>query len=260
MSDSDGVEEALETVMRSAVMAAAQMGERRAREREAAARAAQARSVDEARELGRRLEAERATARAVLAPTSSEQWWDTATPEQVSGAYERATAWADTDPDLAAAKASMDEQLRRRYGIDPAAGVRPDDLERARDAQDAARERRTAGTGQAEAAAVLATADRLQAESDRTQRPDAQLATQQAAGAATSAGEAGYDSAERREQFAHAMLDAGVAAHDVDNRLVADAAQGAPATEATAGAGRRPRARRTRGTTSASRQHASRGR
>lgn len=243
MSESDGVEEALETVMRSAVMAAAQMGERRAREREAAACAAQSRSVDEAREFGRRLEAERATARAVLAPTSSEAWWDTATPEQVSGAYERATSWADTDPEVATAKAAMDEQLRRRYGINPNAGANAATLGRA---QESARQRGTAAGENAEATALLAVVDRLKAEADRTQRTD----IHRAAEAERGEGEASYDSAERREWFAQSMLDAGVNPDLVDDRIIADVSQGAPATDATGNVGRRPRERRTRGAAS----------
>ncbi|MDN5797512.1 MAG: hypothetical protein L0H79_17430 [Intrasporangium sp.] len=118
MSDTDGVEEALEMSLRLAVMTAAQVGERRARDREAAERAAQAESAADARELAARLEGERTAARATLAPVERSDWWETASDARIAHLYEGASAWAESDPEVARLKDVMDAQLKDRYGLD----------------------------------------------------------------------------------------------------------------------------------------------
>lgn len=138
MHDSDGIDEALQGVTQIALTTAGRMGEQMARLRERQAREAQARSEQAARENAERMRAEREAARAALAPVHRDQWWDTATAEDVTRAYQTATAWRDVDPQAARAEARIVEQARARHGIDlreqptmrPEPQVRPDWLER----------------------------------------------------------------------------------------------------------------------------------
>lgn len=46
------------------------------------------------------------------------QWWDSATPEQIGGAYTSARAWAGEDVEAVRAEQRIRDELRARYGID----------------------------------------------------------------------------------------------------------------------------------------------
>ena len=78
MSESDGIDEALEGMSRVGLTVAGRIGEQLARAREQEMRRAQAAEEQQARELQARFDAERAAARAQLAPVMDNRWWDTA--------------------------------------------------------------------------------------------------------------------------------------------------------------------------------------
>jgi hypothetical protein len=116
--ESDEVVEEVFGQLRIALAAAAQMAEKFARLREDLARQQQARTEQQNRELRVRFEAERDAARASVAPTGRNDWWESATVNDIADAYETAHAWEPVDPDLAASAEHMREEVRDRYGID----------------------------------------------------------------------------------------------------------------------------------------------
>ena len=93
MSEADGMEDAVNGAMRTGLMVAARIGEQLARMREQEQRTIAAAGEQRARELQERFDAQRAAARAQLAPVSREDWWDKATPEMIERVHETATAW-----------------------------------------------------------------------------------------------------------------------------------------------------------------------
>ncbi|MBD8537117.1 hypothetical protein, partial [Plantibacter sp. CFBP 13570] len=66
------------------------------------------------------LDARRGVALAALAPTTEAAWWSTATPKAVADSYETAQAWAPFAPEAASARDRIGDQIRLRYGLDPA--------------------------------------------------------------------------------------------------------------------------------------------
>ncbi|MET1087675.1 MAG: hypothetical protein ABWY04_11245 [Arthrobacter sp.] len=118
MSEADGMEDAVDGAMRTGLMVAARIGEQLARMREQEQRTIAAAEEHRARELQERFDAQRAAARAQLAPVAREDWWDKATPEMIERAHETATAWKAYDPDAAHAAGIISEQVQSRYGID----------------------------------------------------------------------------------------------------------------------------------------------
>lgn len=243
MDEPDGINEVFRSSTQIALTAAGLFAERALRAREQARRNAQAASEKEARELDRRLTAERSAARASLAPLQRDDWWDTATPDDLAAAWETARTWEDIDPDAQRTVERMRGELRARYdidvdnlGADPAAvqeaiARREDELRRATD------ERAAAERDDAEATLLLVGAERADAdrhpEAANADRGDARVA---------------YDSAERRRDLA-ASLEGVADEETVDARVVADTCQAEPATEAVAHEPRRaPTARRSRAT------------
>ncbi|KRE61781.1 hypothetical protein ASG92_20565 [Arthrobacter sp. Soil736] len=114
MSESDGINEIFDDLLRQALMFAARLGEQAARARQQHIEQARAQSEQEGREAIARFDAERNAARVALAPLAEDRWWDTATPEQIGAAYQSATAWAKEDADIAKIHTVMDEQLAKR--------------------------------------------------------------------------------------------------------------------------------------------------
>ncbi|WP_188484815.1 hypothetical protein [Cellulomonas carbonis] len=100
------------------VTAAGQIGERIARAREESLRRAQALSEQQARELASRLAAERSAARLELAEVYRAQWWDQATPDQISHAHQVARAWSGEDPEAVRAEQRIRDEVRTRFGVD----------------------------------------------------------------------------------------------------------------------------------------------
>jgi hypothetical protein len=118
MSESDGIEEAIEGISRVGMTVAGRLGEQLARARETALRRAQAAEEQQGRELQARFDAERAAARAQLAPVMDNRWWDTASGRDIERVHETSTAWKDHDPAARNAADTIRDQVQRRYGVD----------------------------------------------------------------------------------------------------------------------------------------------
>lgn len=117
MSESDGIDEAIEGITRVGLTVAGRLGEQLSRAREQALRRTQAAEEQQARELQARFDAERAAARAQLAPFTDERWWDTANSRDIERVHATATAWKAHDPAAQDAATTIQEQLERRYGV-----------------------------------------------------------------------------------------------------------------------------------------------
>ncbi|UKA73395.1 hypothetical protein [Arthrobacter sp. FW306-06-A] len=254
MSESDGIEEAIEGMSRVGLTVAGRLGEQLARAREQELRRAQAAEEQQARALQARFDAERAAARAQLAPVMDNRWWDTASGCDVERVHETATAWKDQDPAARDAAEVIRDQVQRRYGLDvdnlgaDEASVAEALAKAGRDREQAEQERRTGREENAQAGQLLAEADR----EDRDRERDV---TEENQRPGSLAGEAGlkFDSAERRQDLAASLED--VADREaVQARLSADQDQATPPSAAVAKAPERnPKTRKTRGANSQAR-------
>ena len=254
--EADGIEEALAGQVRVMVTAAGLVGEAAGRAREQQQRRAQAASEQHARALQSRIEAERAVARAELAGVHRPEWWNRATSEQIGSAYQVARAWSREDPEAVRAEQRISQELRSRYGVDAAnAGADPAAVRAAVERAQQDRERGTqrlagAWSDQAEAQVLLTLADQQDRRADEArgaavhepdpdERADATAeaaAHQEGANSARGAGDALYDSAERREQTARDLEAHGVGEAAAAARMSADVSQARPATDAVRGA------------------------
>ena len=121
-NESDGIEEALESSVRMAVMVGARVGSEIARARDEQLR--EQRRLDEraAAQLAQRFEAKKQTALAELSQVHRPDWWDRAHLDgkaaQIGQTYATARAWAPEAEEAARAERRMREELRERYGID----------------------------------------------------------------------------------------------------------------------------------------------
>jgi len=248
MSESDGIDEAIEGMSRVGLTVAGRLGEQLARAREQELRRAQAAEEQQARELQARFDAERAAARAQLAPVMDNRWWGTASGRDVERAHETATAWKDHDPAARDAAEVIRDQVQRRYGLEvdnlgaDEATVAEALAKAQRDREQAEQERRTGRDENTQAGQLLAEADR----EDRDRERDVTEENQRPEALAEEAG-IQYDSAERRQDLAASLED--VADREaVQARLSADQDQATPPSAAVAKApGRNPKARKTRG-------------
>lgn len=222
MSEADGMDEAVDGAMRTGLMVAARIGEQLARMREEEQRTIAAAEEQRARQLQERFDAQRAAARAQLAPTARDDWWDKATPEMIQQAHQTATAWKAYDPEAAQASEHIRNQVQARYGIDV----------------------NNTGADEASVSAALTRAQeaRIEAENERTKTSGAR--TDEVVVGAAMAGansqdkaiqkaqdEPGYDSPDRRQQLAESLEGKGDR-EAVNSRLLADKHQGTPATAA----------------------------
>ncbi|MGY2747408.1 hypothetical protein [Arthrobacter sp. UYCu723] len=175
----------------------------------------------QARQLQERFDAQRAAARAQLAPVAREDWWDKATPEMIERVHETATAWKAYDPEAAQAAEKISEQVQARYGIDV----------------------NNTGADEASVSEALARAQqaRLEAESERT-KASAARTDEVVAGAAVAGANRqdradrsvpAWDSAERRQQLAQGLEGKGDR-EAVNSRLLADKHQGTHPSAAVA--------------------------
>jgi colicin import membrane protein len=254
MNESDGIEEAIEGISRVGLTVAGRLGEQLARAREQELRRAQAAEEQQARELQARFDAERAAARAQLAPVMDNRWWDTASGRDIERAHEAATAWKDHDPAARDAAGVIRDQVQRRYGLDvnnlgaDEASVAEALAKAERDRQQAEQKRRAGRDENAQAVALLIEADRedrdrQQDTDEENQRPKAPAEP----GALAEAAALKHDSAERRQALA-ASLENVADREAVQARLSADQDQATPPTAAvTKAQGRNPKARKTRG-------------
>ena len=216
MSEADGMDDAVDGAMRTGLMVAGRIGEQLARMREQDQRTIAAAEEHRARQLQEHFDAQRAAARAQLAPVAREDWWDEASPEMIERAHETATAWKPYDPQAAEASEQIRKQVQRRYGIDV----------------------NNTGADEASVSEALARAQqaREEAETDRTKastaRTDEAVAGSAVAGAnrqdrtaQTAQAEPAYDSPEHRQHLAESLE--GKRDRDaVNSRLLADKHQG----------------------------------
>jgi hypothetical protein len=221
MSEADGMEDAVDGAMRTGLMVAARIGEQLARMREQEQRNIAAAEEQRARELQERFDAQRAAARAQLAPVSREDWWDKATPEMIERVHVTATAWRAYDPEAAQAAGKISDQVQSRYGIDV----------------------NNTGADEASVSEALARAQqgRLEAESERTKGAAARTDELVAGAAVVGANrqdradrtEPAWDTAERRQQLDES-LEAKGDREAVNSRLLADKHQGTHPSAAVA--------------------------
>jgi hypothetical protein len=225
MSEAEGIDDAVDGAMRTGLMVASRIGEQLARMREEEQRTIAAAEEHRARQLHERFDAQRAAARAQLAPIARDDWWDKATPAMIERAHEAATAWKAYDPQAAQASERIRDQVQTRYGIDVS----------------------NTGADEASVSAALTQAQQARVEADSEQtspsaaRDDEVLVAAAVAGAnnqdnaaqKVALNEPAYDSAERRQQLAESLEGKGDR-EAVNSRLLADKHQGVPATAAVA--------------------------
>ncbi|MFF1253711.1 hypothetical protein ACFVYC_14605 [Pseudarthrobacter sp. NPDC058329] len=221
MSEADGMDEAVDGAMRTGLMVAARIGEQLARMREEEQRNIAAAEEQRARQLQERFDAKRAAARAQIAPTARDDWWDKATPEMIEQAHQTATAWKAYDSEAAQAAEHIRNQVQARYGIDV----------------------NNPGADEASVSAALTRVQQARTEAENEKANAAAARTDEVvAGAAVTGAnrqdkaqkaqeEPGYDSAERRQQLAERLGGKGDR-EAVNSRLLADKHQGTPATAA----------------------------
>lgn len=119
MSDQHpGVEDEIERALRLGLATASQMADRFARARQELARQAQHRDQQEARQLEARYRAEGASATARLAVVDRTEWWDRATPADITSMWHLAAQWQDDQPRAANAAEAIARQVQDRYDID----------------------------------------------------------------------------------------------------------------------------------------------
>lgn len=247
MNESDGVEETTQAGMRMLFIGAARVAETLMRVRQQHLARAAAESAARAKDMQQRFEGEMLAARSAYLRVEDPQWWQHSRPEELAESYRTAAAWADVDPEAEKARRRMVDEISQRYGVDltttPVEEMGPE-LEAA-----AARLEHQASMNMVESSALLSAAERA----DQSGETEASNEMEgQSAGA--------WDSAERRSATAAELHAAINDPEAVEARMKADVAQGAPATEATRGAGQKaPKARRTTATESRQKQQ-SRGR
>lgn len=257
MTETDGIEESFEGMVRVAVTAGARFSEELSRTIEQMKRQREAEARQEARDLRDRFEAERSAAVTDVRQVHSREWWDQASPERIGQTYATARAWGQHDPDARAAEERMSTELRDRYGID----VNTVDADPARVQEQLARyeaerlqheadeQRRKEQEDRDEAARTMSEADRLdhqaqqaaaaaEFEPDTAEREraahDADELHAQAADARSDAAR-DYDSAEQRGARAAALEQReGIDHATAQTRMRADVSQGRPAREAVA--------------------------
>lgn len=237
MSESDGIDDAVEGALRAGLMAAARIGEQLARMREQEQRRLQQAEEEHARQLQDRLNASQAAARAQLEPVSREDWWDKATPDMIERVHETATAWKDHDPVAAGHAERIRDQVQQRYGIDVNnTGATEHDISaavaRAQHARGQAENERSTAAAALGDEAVAGTAVAAANGEDRARAADAAP---------------GWDTAERRSSLA-SRLEGNTDREAVNARLIADAHQG---THPSAAVQSRPKTPPTGKTTAA---------
>ncbi|MFC5382149.1 hypothetical protein [Aquipuribacter nitratireducens] len=212
--DTDGIDDALDGAVRIALTLASQMTARLARERERAAQEARGVADAETRETQARFAAERAAARAQLAPVERDAWWETATKKQVAEALQTAVNWQAVDARAAAAVEMIHRQVLLRDG------VRTDQWLRQPDRSSASRSVTAQSAPAADSGAQLAEARRIPADSENSE-PAVAMRDRRS-----------FDSPDRRRERAHRLRVRGHDAATVAAVLSADVSQARPAIEA----------------------------
>lgn len=245
MAEHDGVDEALSNSLRTALMAAGQIGAQLARVRENQLRHAEASSAQAARELQSRLDVERLAARAELAVVNRNEWWDAASADDITGAWQTANAWRMLDPDVERAASRIESEVAARWGLDAReTGARPDQvreqLQRILEAHAAAKdERAQAKRAEAEAIELLLLADGMRDSRDPEILDDVAADEEKEDGLRRQARELN-DSAAAHHDSADEYL--AIADSEIrDAKMSADKGQAWPASRATSNAGKKAR-------------------
>lgn len=242
MSDQHpGVEEEVERALRLGLATASQMADRFARAWQDLARQAQNRDQQEARQLEARYRAEGASATARLAVVDRTEWWDRATPADITSMWHLAAQWQNDQPRAATAAEAVARQVQDRYSIDVRApGVDAETVRAALTRLEAEQSDRTGrpqdhdDTATAVASVVRAEqrdaalsypAEDLQRTSVVGEEPGMHRAVELSSATP-------YDSVERREQTASRLRDAGLQADTVAVAMRADVAHARSAAEA----------------------------
>lgn len=118
VDEPDGVNEMVIGGLRVALTAALHIAEQRARVRAQLAREAATADAQRARELQARLDAERAAARAAVAPLGEDVWWTSPRIEDLPHTWATAREWAEHDPDIARVADRIRREVSDRWGID----------------------------------------------------------------------------------------------------------------------------------------------
>lgn len=220
-----GVEESISTATRTALTVAMQMGEKFSRLHEELSRDAERRATDETRALSARFDAERAVAAAELQVVNKPEWWAHATPTDIARVAETAEAWKTVDPNAAAARDIIGQEVQQRFDVNIDALAH--------------HERMRAAAERTEAALLLAQADQLDRIAPAGPSVDVDplnavlsFGKEQTAESVAARSDAGtfYDSAERRDEFA-ASLEGKASAEDIEVRVRADVNQARPAQD-----------------------------
>jgi hypothetical protein len=221
MSEADGIDDTVDGAMRTGLMVAGRIGEQLARMREEEQRRIATAEEHRARQLQERFDAQRAAARAQLAPIARDDWWDKATSEMIERVHQTATAWKGYDPEAAQASEHIRNQVEARYGIDV----------------------NNTGADEASVSAALTRAQQARDEADNERtKASAAHTDEMVAGAAVAGanrrdreakGEPAWDSAERRQQLAESLEGKGDR-EAVNSRLLADKYEGTHPSAAVA--------------------------
>lgn len=212
--DADGVTEQAEGNLRMGLMAAAQLARTASNARRGRLEQATRRDLDEARQLQGRIDADRTTARAELAPVHEASWWDQADVGQVARVYETAVTWRDEDEAARAAESRIRHELRERYGVevnessaDPAV-VRAELGRRGAARQERETEREQSRLDQDLAVGLTIEVDVLEMQADVADGREARELRDEAAVLEEHA-EVEWDSGARREEHANRIRRAG---------------------------------------------------
>jgi colicin import membrane protein len=250
MSDQhSGVEDEVERALRLGLATASQIADRFARARRDLARHAQHRDQQEARQLEARYRAEGASATARLAVVDRTEWWDRATPAEVTSMWELAAQWQDEQPRAATAAETIAWRVRDRYDIDVRALGVDADIVHAALAHFEYEQRDRAGRWQDRDDTATAVTAVQQIEQRDVARGEPTVEVRQEASAHTQVSPYGslaapvaalsepdaapsYDSAERREHAADQLRKATIVEETIAVAMRADVAHARPAAEA----------------------------
>ncbi|OAD97683.1 hypothetical protein [Arthrobacter sp. OY3WO11] len=118
MSESDGIDDVLDSGMRQSLLIASRIAETLARRWQELMRQQEQQDDQAAHEAQAHLAAQRSAARAALTPVQKDQWWDKAQPHDIATAHALAEGWKDHDPAALAAAERIRHEVLTRYGID----------------------------------------------------------------------------------------------------------------------------------------------
>lgn len=191
------------------------------------------------KELQDRFEAERAVMRTDLERVNHEQFWDTARPTDVAAQYTTAIEWSDHDDLAREARAKIEDEVEKRYGMSVQDYIQPPQPARSQDVERGETERVDAQRDHAEAARLAGGVMEGNAENDR----EADDALQEAAQM--------WDSGDRRAALAEALMnlygDTAEGRDGVQARMAAEVDQGTPPNAAAQMPAKSPQARKDRG-------------